>query len=282
MHPEIFHIGDLRFHAYPLCISIAFVAGTLLISREAQRQNPPFFLSHHAGLWAFVSAFFGARLFHAIQFPERDPSLWHAFILWKPGLVYYGGLIGAFSAVAIYLTVTRTPRLRTGDIALTYLPLGQAITRVGCFLNGCCWGRAAPEGLPWGVCFPKNRLSYGPYFDQVSSGLIDRTAAHSMAVHPTQLYMVVGLVAIFIVQRLCLRRKRFNGAIMLLYCLLYGVLRFTVESFRADSTRSAFGLTVSQAISVMLVVGALASFAALGALPIRGKGAKELVKEDNG
>lgn len=289
MKPEIFNIFGLPFHAYTTAISIAFVTCTLLIVRRAERLDPPLYISTHGGIYAFLSALIGAKAFYIVQY--KSPwKLYQAFYIWIGGLVYYGGLIGAVLALIIYFWWVKAPHFRTGDVAIVFLPLGQAITRIGCFLNGCCWGQVAPEGLPWAVWFPKGSFAYE---DHLTQHLLTKKAAHSLAVHPTQLYMVVGLSLVFLVLLWGLDRKRFDGAMLLLYCLLYGVLRFVVEGLRGDSVRSipmvkpegvwqlitgglhgedalaVYHLTVSQTISLGLVLFALIMFVILHKLPIR-------------
>ncbi|MDQ1257980.1 MAG: phosphatidylglycerol---prolipoprotein diacylglyceryl transferase, partial [Candidatus Hydrogenedentes bacterium] len=82
--------------------------------------------------------------------------------------------------------------------------------------------------------------------------------------HPTQIYMIVGLVAATLLLKWFLNRKPpFDGAVGLGYLFLYGIVRFTVEIFRGDSERSVFGMTVSQAISLALILGSLTVFAAI-------------------
>jgi len=255
MKPLLFEIGELRFHSYPVMLAVAFLSCTLLAVREAHRQDPPIPLTPQGGLWAYLGGLFGAKLFYAIQFGW---PLWRSFVLWEGGLVFYGGLIGASAAVAAYLWAARLPRLRTGDAAIPYVALAQAITRVGCFLNGCCWGDVC--GLPWAVTFPGGSYAYD---SQRAEGLLDSSASLSLPVHPTQLYMVLGLIGVFFILKYALKTKKFDGAVLLLYLFLYGALRFTVEHFRADSARSVLGMTVSQTISLVLAVAGLAAYGSI-------------------
>ena len=236
-----------------------------MIVREAERQKPPIYVSTHGGLWAFFGALIGAKVFWILQY-DSPINLLYALLIWQGGLVYYGGLIGAVLALVIYFRINKLPHFRLGDVAIAYLPLGQAITRIGCFLNGCCWGRLASESVPWSICFPKNSHAHQ---DHVSQKLIEKAASHSLPVHPTQLYMVLGLLVILVILKFCLKRKTFDGAVLLLYCFFYGILRFIVEGFRGDSERSIFTLTVSQTISLALILFALTAFFAVRKFPIQ-------------
>ena len=254
MRPTLFEIGRLKFHGYPTMLAIAFLVGVFFCVRDLRRLDPPVEGKPTAGLWVFLGALVGAKAFWIIQF-WGFRYLWQAIFIWEPGLVYYGGLMGGILGAYLYILLHRLPPLRIADVAAPYLALGEAITRIGCFLNGCCWGR--DTHVFWAVQFPK--WSY-PYKQQIEDHLIDKTAAASLPVHPTQLYMMIGLVIIAIILKLSFRRRPFNGAVGLLYCFFYGILRFTVEVFRGDSVHSVSGMTVSQSISLFLVMGSVVVF----------------------
>ncbi len=265
MHPTLLAIGSLRFHAYPAMLALAFLSCTLLAIRDLQRREPPVPATPQAGLWVFLGALVGAKVYWILQYSEPK-YLWHALFVWEGGLVFYGGLIGGAAALFLYISINRLPVLPMIDTAVPYLALGEAITRVGCFLNGCCWGRET--AAPWGVCFPKNSHAYA---QQVHDHLLDASAAHSLPVHPTQLYMTFGLLASMALLLAVRRWEPRGGMTVAAYLFLYGVLRFSVEAFRADSAYSVFGLTVSQAFSVALAIVGLMVFVLLAFVPPRGK-----------
>ena len=248
MRPTLLEVFGLKFHAWPTMLALAFLVGTLLAVRHGERAKPPIIGNPQGGLWAFIGALVGAKVFWILQYSEPK-LLWRAFFLWEGGLVYYGGLIGGALAAFAYITVHKLPIRRSADVCAIYLALGQAITRVGCFLNGCCWG--IETDVPWALTFPKNSYAYK---HQIEAGIIDHTAVHANPVHPTQLYMVIGLIAIFALLEVAYGRRHFDGAIALLYCFAYGILRFIVEFYRGDSARSVFGMTVSQVISLGLLI----------------------------
>ncbi|HOJ31986.1 MAG TPA: prolipoprotein diacylglyceryl transferase [Candidatus Hydrogenedentes bacterium] len=247
MRQTLFTVFGYAFHAYPVMISIAFVTCTLLAVREADKRR--LFLPPEAGLFVFIGALIGARAFYIIQY-ERIRDVWLALFFWQAGLVFYGGLIGGTITAYLCARFYRLPPLRTADIVVPYLALGEAITRIGCFLNGCCFGM--PTQMPWGVRFPAG--SY-PFWKQVLDKLIPENAPCSLPVHPTQLYMTLGLVLFaFPLLKASLKRTVFDGQTALLYGVLYGIVRFTVEIFRGESARSVFGMTVSQTISLVLLI----------------------------
>jgi phosphatidylglycerol:prolipoprotein diacylglycerol transferase len=257
MKPLLLEIGGLRFHAYMFMMSVAFLSCTLLASREGARMKPSVFVPPQGGIYALLGALFGAKVFAILQFANvRD--LWRAFFLWERGLVFYGGLIGAIVATIIYLRLTKTFDWRIADAVAPYVALGEAIGRIGCFLNGCCWGKVC--SVPWGVRFPVRSHAY---LNHVDEGLILKSAESSLPVYPTQLYMTLGLVVVCLLLRMSLRRSPPTMGVAIQYLGLYGIVRFTVEFFRGDSARSVFGMTVSQAISLALIIGSCVAYAAL-------------------
>ena len=251
MRPVLFSIGGLVFHAYPAMLALAFLVCTLLAVRDAERRDPPLAITPFAGIAALVGALFGARMFFVLQY-ESWRELWRAVQLLGPGLVFYGGLIGGLTALVVYLRFKRVPVLPALGVLAPYLALGEAITRIGCFLNGCCYG--APTACRHGVVYGAQSLAFE---EQVRQGLLTDAAAQALPVHPTQLYMTLGLAAVFVILRWGLSRVNAPSAPAAGYLALYGALRFGVEVFRGDSARSVFGMTVSQAISVILAAGGL-------------------------
>lgn len=252
MRPTLLDLWGYKFHAYPTMLAVAFLTCTLLAVRDLHRHEPPIFATPQGGLWAFLGGLVGAKVYWILQYSEPK-YLWHALFIWEGGLVFYGGLIGGIFTVLVYLTVNQFPRRVVADIVVPYLALGEAITRIGCFLNGCCWG--APTTMPWAISFPKGSHAY---WQQVRNHVITGSERFSAPVHPTQLYMALGLILAVLLLKQYQKRPHAPGATAVLYVYLYGVLRFTVEVFRGDCAFSAMGLTVSGAISLaMALIGAV-------------------------
>ncbi len=258
MRPVLVSLGFLQFHSYTVMLATAYLMGVLLSVRENCKRADPYPVTPVGGVWVYFGALIGARLYYIIQY-EGWREAYRAVLFWEGGLVFYGGLFGGFLAAVLYLRVKRVPILPMADIVMPYVPLSHAIARIGCFLNGCCWG--LPTTLPWGVRFPKSL--WGAYGQQMEQGLIDAGAAYSLPVHPTQLYCSLGLLVIFFIMRWFYKRKRHDGSVALLYPLLYGALRFVVEIFRGDSARPLWGMTVSQMVALLLILGAAAGFLVL-------------------
>lgn len=235
----------LDFHAYTFFLALAFLVGTLLPVRQNYKLAQPYPVTPIGGLWVFFGALLGAKMYYQAQYGNPDDWM-RVFRIWEGGLVFYGGLFGGILGGAIYILAVRAPLWRVGDLALPFVPLAHAIARLGCFFNGCCWG--ARTELPWAIHYPTAR--YGPFAQQVDAKLIPADAAHTLGVHPTQLYESFGLLVLFVVMRAAWKRPHRSGQVMVLYPIGYGILRFLTEATRGDSARPWMGMTASQMVAL--------------------------------
>ncbi len=253
MHPLMFSIGTLHFHAYTVMFALAFLVGTLLPVRENFRREKPFPVTTMGGVWVFFGALIGSKVYWWLQYGKWEE--WATF-LFNGGLVFYGGLIGGVLGGIAYVRWCRAPLGPVADLVMPYVALSHALGRLGCFLNGCCWGSVT--SLPWGVTYP--RTGWGAYHEQLMEGLIKKGAKYPLPVHPTQVYEALGCVAIFVALRFLYSRQKGapTGLIVALYMLFYGMLRFTTEFFRGDSAHPLLGLTVSQLVAFSLMLAGLA------------------------
>ena len=179
-----------------------------------------------------------------VCYPPRDCFAWAK--LWRGGLVYYGGLIMA-TAYAVYFTHKAKIRfLRVADLASPAILLGLFFGRLGCYLNGCCYGKVTHS--LFGVRFP---LGSSPWRAQYEAHQI-MVGQQMIPVHPTQLYESLGCMLLFAVTYFWVRpRKKQEGFIAGACLLLYAVLRIVVEIWRDDERGVLFGfLSTSQIISI--------------------------------
>ena len=255
MYPTLWSIGPLEFHSYVVLLALAVLVGVFLTIWKNEARSTPYPITTIGGLWILLGGMIGARLWWILQF-DSPWRVYQALIFWEGGLVYYGGLLGGILAGVGYLRYCRVPILPGCDLIFPQVPLAHAIARMGCFLNGCCWG--VPSDRPWALSFPANSQ---PYQAHQRAGLIDADAAHSAAVHPTQLYEVFGLLLIFGVMQALSRRPHPTGGLLFLYLVLYGGMRFFVEIFRGDSDRPLGAMTGSQMFSLALVIVGLIALA---------------------
>jgi len=232
MHPVIFEIGSFELRSYGLFVALAFFTGFFLLYKEAKRKNfyPDKILDLE--LCILIFGVIGARLLHVlVNFSYYCTHVTEIFMIWRGGLAIYGGLIAGMAASSIFIVRKKMPFLRTADFIIPYIALGQSVGRIGCFINGCCFGKTVSHSIP-GVIFP----------------------GETVARHPTQLYASLALLLIFVILKLAGERKPGAGFIFGLYLILYSLQRFCIDFLRADTPRYLFNLTTSQLISASIFV----------------------------
>ncbi len=219
MHPIAFHLGGLIIHWYGVMVALGFLVGLWLAGRRGRLEGVAAEKVLDAGPWLIVGAILGARsLFVATYWREQFAGrpFFEVFMIWHGGLVYYGGLIGASVACVLYARLKQVPLWRLADILAPSIALGQALGRIGCLLNGCCYGR--PCQLPWAIRFPEHNAAGAP----------------STPVHPTQIYESLLSLALYAGLAWLYRRKKFDGQVFGLYMVGYALFRSFVEMFRGD------------------------------------------------
>lgn len=278
--------------AYFVCLMLGFAAATFVAARMAKRSGLDHDVIIDLALLSLLSGVAGARLLHVIADgyfwdyvhlctdPDlvvwrsvtslrecselggrwdgschaitRDCFAWAEF--WNGGLAYYGGLLTASLTGIAFLRKERFPLGQGVDLVGAVMPLGLCFGRIGCFLGGCCFG--SPSHCPFALSFPPGSPAS---YEQAEAGLIAHKHLASLPVHPTQLYEAVGCLAIAL--WLCLYllpRKRFDGQVMLSFLTSYAVLRFGIEFVRADDRGGFWGLSTSQLIGMVIVIGCAA------------------------
>jgi len=226
MYPVIFRLGGLSIYSYGLMLGIAFLAGTWLASREAGRKDIDPKIVWDFSFYFIIYAIIGARIYY-ILFYDLDRYLTEPlsmFAIWRGGLAVHGGVIGGLIYGAYFTKKRRISFTKFADTLTPSFILAQAIGRVGCLLNGCCYG--TPSALPWAI-----------------DGR-----------HPTQIYHMLANLGIFVIIWNIRKRFRSDGLLFFTYLILYSVMRFMIEFFRADSLYLwNTDLKSAQAISILIV-----------------------------
>lgn len=173
MYPELFTIPffNVSVHSYGLMLVLGLLLAMEVAKFLARRSglNPDFFST--AAILALISGLIGARIAYVIQFHhefahgEFMDRAWSAINLTSGGLVYYGGFLLAFPTLVAYALWRKLPLLRGMDIVAPCLMIGLAFGRVGCFLNGCCWGQQCELDAPIGITFPYDSPPYQTDYD---------------------------------------------------------------------------------------------------------------------
>ena len=243
MNPVLFKIFIIPVYSYGFMMAVAFFVCLMLILRRSRALgiDPQQILD--LSLYVIIAGILGARLLYIIldwRYYLQHPL--EIFWLNKGGLVFYGGLVGALLAGYLMLKKRNLPVLPIADLFFVYIPLGHAIGRIGCFLNGCCYGR--PAEVVWAARFPAYSM------------VAQRFGVYNL-VHPVQIYSSFINLVIFIILSLRMKYKKYDGQIILDYLVLYGTARFFMEYFRADNPVVIWGLNAPQLVSLSMVVAVL-------------------------
>ncbi|MFO0948595.1 MAG: prolipoprotein diacylglyceryl transferase family protein [Planctomycetota bacterium] len=354
MRQVLFEIPFLHIpvFGYGVMLFVAIYVSMWLAGKRAAKNGGTEEMVHDAAFWLVISGILGARLFYVFQYHDQFEGFWDFFTIWRGGLVVYGSLIGGLVGFLIYTWRYKIPRLWFADILGPSVILGMAIGRIGCLLNGCCYGDYCPA--PWGLSFPpgsaphhrlvtrgyqsrlgfvvsaetlrviavepgtpaeKSGLQVGDRVESVNAfatsspselALALRTAgvkaeqwerakedvelafagaepfqlvvrraedsssapgqgrelsmtfrpAPTLPLHPTQVYDAISNLCLFAFLWVYYPRRRCDGEVIALMAMGYSVTRFLVEFLRFDESPLFDGLTISQNLSVvMLLVG---------------------------
>jgi phosphatidylglycerol:prolipoprotein diacylglycerol transferase len=165
MLPELFEIPgtNLTVKSYGVMLVIGFLAAVWIIRRLSKKITPDPQLITNAALYALIAGVLGARTFYVIHYFEQfryEPM--KIFAIWQGGLELLGGVLLAILVILLYMRYHKLPIRKYLDILAIALMLALAIGRIGCFLNGCCYGK--PTGTNLGIKYPYGSL---PYLNQV-------------------------------------------------------------------------------------------------------------------
>ena len=265
MNPILFKLPviGIPIYAYGAMLATGFLTALLFAQWRAKKEGVGADLITDIGLIAVIGGIVGARALFVFQnWGEFKERLFSVFAVWEGGLVFYGGFIVATIAIVFFLRYKKQNVLKTADLLAPAIPLAGAFTRIGCFLNGCCWG--APGDVPWAVRFPPG----SPAFKQhVARNLIPDDATCSLPVHPTQLYSSLDFLVIFVLLLVVTKYRKVYGQPFFALLFFYSIGRFTIEFFRGDNPAwwpaVSDTLTISQYVSIMLFTASIAAFVAL-------------------
>ena len=217
MHSIAFRIGSLTIHWYGILVAIGFLAGLWTASRRARLAGVSSEQIYDLGPWLIVGGIVGGRILYVMSYWKEqfaDNPFPEIFMIQHGGLVFYGGLIGAILCGMIYLRWKKLPLWKVADIMAPSIALGYVFGRLGCLMNGCCYGRAC--SLPWAIRFPVNHETQG------------------LPVHPTEIYDSLLNLGFYLFLAWLFRRKKFDGQVFAVYLVGYAILRSFVEYFRGD------------------------------------------------
>ncbi len=263
MYPVMIRLGNITISSFNVMVALAMIVGFFIFLREANRiglKNKKVIFDLF--LISVIGGLIGARIQHIIFDGFFDIYLQKPIAMlyiWKGGLAFYGGVILSFFSAIIYLSIKKEPVIKYLDAMSYSAALGISIGRIGCFLNGCCFGKISNSVLS--VVFP----SYSDAArEQFNNNIINSISDTPFPVIPTQIYSVIFNFIIFIFLYFFVRKKyKKNGTPLGLWLFLYAIFRFTIEFFRNDSRGLFFDnfLSTSQIISVFsMIIGIILIF----------------------
>lgn len=239
MYPVLFKIGNFSFHAWGLLLAIAVIIAFYGIEKVFEREGLDSTDLFYMIVIMIIAGILGGRVAYILVYE------W-AILITEPlslititsggisGLIWYGGVVGGIIPFIYYIRKNSWSFWQLGDIFAPFIALGYAIVRIGCFLNGCCYG--AITNSPLGVVFP--------YVD-------------NFARYPTQLFSTILNLLLFAFLIWLFPRRKFTGQVFLYYILGYAIYRFIIEFFRESIIMVGF-FTLGQIYTlILLAVGVI-------------------------
>ena len=336
---------QIPIYGYGMMLFAAFLACTWLAGRRARKQGIARERIQDLAMWIFLGGIIGARITYMIQYHRPIEEF---FQIWQGGLVFYGSAIGGVAGyTAAYVFVIRKYQLsslKLADIIAPCVPVGLCLGRIGCLLNGCCYGNVACPAHWWDIPFPlssparfalvERGLQTPAGFtmkNQIAPAIVDRVERDSPAyaeglrdgdeilkadrqdiavyrdaagtrpdaletylvqhwrrgkvdlaltvrhrdgkeealapihpetlhLHPTQVFESISMVLLLFVLLAFEPFRRHDGELMALLMILYPIHRFLDEMLRNDTDPVAFHMTLSQNISILVIVAGIAWF----------------------
>jgi phosphatidylglycerol---prolipoprotein diacylglyceryl transferase len=247
--PVAIQLGPLAIHWYGLTYLVAF--GLFLWLASLRVQHSPFReagwtrrdvedLLFYGVLGVIVGGRIGYVLFYKPGYYAAHPL--EVFEVWKGGMAFHGGLLGVLVAMAVFARLRGRRWLEVTDLIAPCVPTGLASGRIGNFINGELWGRAADPSLPWAMVFPQSGTD--------------------LPRHPSPLYQFAleGLL-LFVLLWLYARKPRALGQVSAAFLVGYGVFRFIAEYFREPDGflgLLALGMSMGQWLCLPMIAAGLA------------------------
>jgi phosphatidylglycerol:prolipoprotein diacylglycerol transferase len=267
MHPVLFHIGSLPVRAYGTLVIIGFLLAVWRSMRvcasrmQTEPEGSPRRIAPDTifdfALVGLIAGIAGARLVYVLlDWPTFQQNPVAALKFWEGGLSLHGAMLGAILCLFIYCRLKRISAWALADLGAVAWPLAYAFGRIGCLLNGCCYGSVCD--LPWGVRFPDERFPGQNVLTPPS--------------HPIQLYAALINLGFFYILTRWEKRPHRDGELFFGYLAMYGAYRGLMEIFRAGATSTyllpGLHLTETHLISALMVLIGLGGIAWLRRQPM--------------
>lgn len=228
MHPVFIKIGSFVIYWYGVMIALGVFISSAVFQKFALKEGYTRKEISETIFWVVVWGILGGRIFHIlVHFSYYQHHLLDIIKIRNGGLAVQGAIISSFVFLTVYSKIKKIEFLKTIDLFALVVPIGQAIGRIGCFLNGCCYGK--PTDSLTGIQLP----------------LLEQK------VHPTQLYYAFCYLLLFFILLKAYKKKSQNGEILGLYLLSFGIMRYLIDFLRGDMVITSFGLTSTQLFGIL-------------------------------
>jgi len=254
VHPKIdpvaLQLGPVAIHWYGITYLVAF--GLFLLLANLRLKHEPFRSVQGPGAWSrkdvedmlflgVLGVVLGGRLGYCLFYKPgyylENPL--QILFVWQGGMSFHGGLLGVIASQLWFARTRHKPVWQVLDFVAPCVPLGLGAGRVGNFINGELWGRAADPSLPWAMVFPQSGTS------------IPR--------HPSQVYeLLLEGALLFIVLWLYARKQRKEAQVSAVFLVGYGIARFTAEYFREPDAFLgilALHMSMGQWLCIPMILG---------------------------
>lgn len=249
MLPVLFHIGPFPVHSWGVLLMLGFLLAAGRAAANAKRYNLTSETVWDISLIGLFGGILGGRVVFVLLnlFPHNgQPGYFYTHpgeiaAIWTGGMTSFGGFAGGILAGALAARARKVSVADMADLAAMSFPIGYLLGRVGCFLNGCCYG--GETNLPWATRFH----IHGP----------NGTDLLTPPSHPAQLYSALIALGMYFALLPIERGRKFRGQVMLAFLFLYGIYRFFIEFVREGVTAEQSGfahLTQGQVASLVLAL----------------------------
>lgn len=235
MHSIILDLGWFKIASYGLMVAIGMLVAVWIAAVRAKKMGEDPAIIFDLTVWVVIAGIFGARFFYVfiegwkevLSQPIGRTIIYFVKIR-QGGMSFFGALAFSVPVGIIYLRIKGVNLWKIADISAPSIAIGEAFARIGCFLNGCCFGNPCSPDAFYGVEFPAGSIPHQHYGEIIS-------------VYPTQIISALNAFILFLILSFLLRHRMFDGQIFWLFAFLYSITRFAIEFLRGDSEDTFFG-----------------------------------------
>ena len=253
--PVIFSIGSLSLRWYGVFAALAALVFYLLLAVRAKRCNLDASKLADLMILIIITGLIGARLEYVRRFWGEyfADDMLGIFRVWEGGLVFQGGFIVAALSCMVFCWLKKYPFGAVADLIALALPAAHAVARIGCFLNGCCFGRVWDHACGVVYSAPGDVV----LSIQKLQGVVPYDAQIPLPVLPVQLLESLWCALLALVIFWMERKKLFESRRFFIYVLFYSIGRFLLEFLRGDYVPIPSGLTPAQSTTLFFVLPAI-------------------------